>query len=393
MPARRRTRMWVAGVLGLAVAGALAVGIAQRTRRTTAVRPAVVIDEHSPLSALAAALQDGDARALALLQQRLADEAGTPPAAIGDDEASDWLDSLAGLRAGFLRFGGYGRATALNLVGKVFEHLAVDPAPRRWADALPPAHDLLSAGLSDPDLDVRVSALAEVGRLWSWMPGRTQLQREETALDAWKDALIEPVTRRLSDREARARVAAVACLGLLPVTARAAAAVPYLEDKDSAVVRQQVLISFAQRDALLSEDDIARHLYDADPNVAATAETVLKLRGLTREQISLAQLINHPKPGMRASVIPLVKGRTDIDPLVWLIQLSRDRDESVRTAAVEALNADGTAAARARLIEISRADQSENVRATAAKLLGLDLGATAALPPLPGYSSLNPKAN
>ena len=393
MPARRRTRIWVAGILGLSVAGAIAFGVAQRGQRPRTMRPAIIIDENSPLSALAPALRDGDARALAVLQQRLSSQPNTPPAAISEAEAGEWLDTLASLRAGFLRFGGYGRATALAVVGKIFARLSVDPAPTEWLKALQPAHDLVTAGLADPDLDVRVSALMETGRLWSWIPGRTPQKLEEEAIDAWKEGLVEPVTRRLSDREPKSRVAAVACLGLLPVNAKAAAAIPYLEDKESGAVRQQVLISFAQRNAVLSEDAVARHLYDPEPNVPETAETVLKIRGLSQEQISLARLINHPKPGMRASVIPLLKGRSDVDPVIWLIQLSRDRDESVRTAAAEALNAQGTTEARQRLIEIAQKDRSATVRAVAAKLLGLDLNATAEIPPLPGSPSLNPKAN
>ncbi|MDR3638047.1 MAG: HEAT repeat domain-containing protein [Isosphaeraceae bacterium] len=393
MAARRRTRIWVAGVLGLAVAGAIAVGLAQRGHRPRVARPLVVIDENSPLATLAPALREGDGRALAVLQHRLSTKTETPPAAISEAEAEAWLETLAGLRAGFLRFGGYGRATALGVAGKVFERLAVDPAPTDWIKTLQPAHDVLTAGLADTDLDVRVSALMEVGRLWSWIPGTTPDAHEQEKLDAWKEGLVGPVTRRLSDREPKSRAAAVACLGLLPVNASAMAAIPYLEDKESGAVRQQVLVSFAHRNALLTEDAIARHLYDPEPNIPETAETVLKIRGLTREQISLARLINHPKPGMRASVIPLLKNRTDVDPVVWLIQLSRDNDESVRTAAAEALNSQGTSEARARLVEIVREDQSASVRAVAAKLLGLDLSATAALPPLPGSPSLNPKAN
>jgi len=393
MPARRRTRIWVAGVLGLAVAGAIAVGVTQRGQRSRAARPSVVVDENSPLAKLAPALREGDARALAVLQQRLTAKPDTPTPAIQQEEAADWLETLASLRAGFLRFGAYGRATALSVVGKVFERLAVDPAPREWVKALQPAHDLLTAGLADNDLDVRVSALMEISRLWSWIPGRTPQQTEEETLVAWKQGLVGPATRCLSDRAPKARVAAVACLGTLPSDGAAAAAIPYLEDKENGAVRQQVLVSFAQRRALLSEDAVARHLYDSDPNIPETAETVLKIRGLTQEQVSLARLINHPKPGMRASVIPLLKNRTDVDPVVWLIQLSRDADDSVRTAAAEALNAQGTREARERLIEITRTDESATVRAAVGKLLGLDPGATAALPPLPGSPSLNPKAN
>ncbi len=336
---------------------------------------------------LAQALRNGDARALAVLVQRMLAKVEAPPAAIAESEADSWLETLGALRNGFLKFSGYGRASALSVSTKILDRFGVEPAPARWLEALAPVHDLLTLGLADPDLDVRVTALVEIGRRWGWLPGKTPTPIEEQGLAEWKDGFQAPVVRRLGDREPKSRAAAVACLGSLPIDAAAAPAVAYLEDRASGAVRQQVLISFANRPALMSEDAIIKHLDDPETGVPETAETVLKIRGLNQEQISLARLISHPKPGMRTSVIPLLKDRTDIDPVVWLIQLSYDAEESVRASAAEALAAHDTPEARNRLAEMARDDRSPAVRAAAGKFI------TAALPPLPGSPSLNPKAN
>jgi HEAT repeat protein len=387
MPGRDRTRRRVLAVLVLAVAGAAGVGLATKGRRAKVARTLGVIAADSPLPALAAGLHDSDARALAVLYQRMTAKTDTKPPALADADAAQWLEALTALRAGYPKFGGYGRASALVVATRILDRFAVEPAPRGWTRALDPVKDLLASGLSDPDLDVRVTALAEVGRMWSWLPGSEMSRAEEATLDGWKDTFVAPSIRRLGDREPRSRAAAVSCLGYLPIDDAAAPAIAYLEDKSSGAVRQQVLVSFARRPALLTEDAISRHLYDPEPGVPELAELILKTRGLTQEQVGLARMINHPKPAMRASVIPLVKDRTDIDPVVWLLQLSHDPEESVRLSAVEALANRSTPEAQARIAEMARGDRSAAVRQAAGRVV------TASLPPLPGSPSLNPKAN
>ncbi|HMB05533.1 MAG TPA: HEAT repeat domain-containing protein, partial [Isosphaeraceae bacterium] len=367
MSGQRRTGLWIAGVLGLAVA--VTAGLIGWGGRRGASRPPVAFHEQTPLPALTGALREGDARALDALIRRMTAKADAPPGGLGEAEAAEWLDTLAGLRTGFPKFGGYGRASALMVTTKVLDRFAGEPAPECWLKALAPAHDLLASGLADPDLNVRVAALVEVSRLWGWMPGRSMIAVEDDYLADWKGGLIAPVVRRLSDREPKARVAAVACLGTLPLDKAAAPAIPYLEDP-SGDVRQQVLISFARRPDLLSTDAIIMRLYDQDPGIPQLAETVLKTRGLTTEQIDLARLISHPKPELRASIIPMLRNRAadDIDPAVWLLQLSRDREESVRLAAVVALAGRVAPEVRDRLAEIAASDPSPDVRQAAAKL-------------------------
>jgi HEAT repeat protein len=226
------------------------------------------------------------------------------------------------------------------------------------------------------------------------MPGRSLTPAEEDALAAWKEGLHRPIVRCLASNDRDTKIAAINTLGYLPVDVAAAPAVAYLED-ESADVRRQVLISFAGRPNILTVDMLLKRLHDADEGIRDASKSTLKVRGLSDELISLGGLLTSPKADQRASVIALVKDRTDIDPIVWLLQLSRDDDESVRLHAVEALAAHKpqTVTIKRRIIEMARSDASSRVSEAAGKLLTSPEETTAALPPLPGSSLLNPKAN
>jgi hypothetical protein len=383
----------------------------------------VVYDDKTPLPVLTQGLREGDARALVILFPRMAARTGSAPKPVTDAEAKELVEIVTSMRTGFLRFGGYGRVSSLMMVTKVLERFAVEETSKSWPELLQPVHDLFASGLADSDLQTRIVALNEVSRFWSWFPGLTMAPVQENALVTWKDALYEPVIRRLGDREPQARVAAVACLGNLHKDTAAAPAISYLEDRSEGAgpVRRQVLISFAQRPMLLTEDAILKRLHDPEPGIPETAELLLSTRGLTRDQIELGRLIFDPKPEHRASVIPRLRYRTDIDPVIWLLQLSHDESDVVRAGAVAALAERPTPEVLERLGEMARSDQSPEVRAAAVKLappsakaetavtLPLPLpgprhpggaatsavqsDATASLPPLPGSSRLNPKAN
>lgn len=391
MPARRGTRLWISGFLGLTLIAMLAAFLlASKGRPLAQPTPEVVIDDATALPVLAQALRESDARALAAVVHLTAFKADAAP--LTEAEADRWAEILNGVRAGFLKFGTYGRASALAVTSRVLQKFTPEPAPKNWLVILTPAHDLLTSGVADTNLDVRAAALSEIAGLWSWAPGRPLIRDEEDVLADWKNGFHGPVLRRLGDRDAKTRVAAVACLGKLPDINDAAQAVAYLGDPSSPEVRKQVLISFAARPALLTEDAILKHIDDKGDGVAEAAEIVLKIRGLTQEQISLGSMIFHPKPEIRASVIPLIKDRSDIDPVVWLIQLSRDSSEAVRMGAVEALAQRKTPEVGQRLAEMAVTDSSPAIRRLAGKYAP-EHAKTASLPALPGSPSLNPRAN
>ena len=102
---------------------------------------AVTFDAQTPLSTLVPALRDSDGRALTALVQRLTAKSDTPAAAIRDEaEAADWLNTLAALRSGYLRFGAYARANALTVATRILDRFAIDRAPASWPRALPVMH-------------------------------------------------------------------------------------------------------------------------------------------------------------------------------------------------------------------------------------------------------------
>ncbi len=152
-------------------------------------------------------------------------------------------------------------------------------------------------------------------------------------------------------------------------------------------------MSFSQRSLLMTHDMLFKRLHDENATIREQAGLILKIRGLTQEQIGLGGLMYSDKSEQRLSVIPLLKNRTDLDPVVWLIQLSHDPVETVRLSAVEALANHKTPTVQRRLTEMVRSDSSQAVRKAASKLSPPIEETTASLPPLPGSSSLNPKAN
>ncbi|MFO0907307.1 MAG: HEAT repeat domain-containing protein [Isosphaeraceae bacterium] len=391
MPTRGRIGLWVVGGLGCVVVAGAVFWLSTNGRPSPGPS-AAVIDRATPLPQLTELIRQGDSRALAEMFQRSAvtPEFVTKP--LSEAEAAQWVDGINALRSSFLQFNPYGRASAITVVGRVLQRLSIDPAPANWADALQPARDVITAGLNDTNVDVRVSALDEFGKLWSWTPGRALLAPEEDHLANWKQGIHGPVVRRLGDREPKSRMAAIQSLSQLPIDSAAAPAIAYLDDPKSPEVRKQVIVSFARRPSLLSEDALLKHSFDNEAGINELVAVVLKARGLTQEQVSLGSMIFHPKPDIRASVIPLLKNRTDIDPAVWLLKLSHDDSETVRLGAVDALAARMTPELGQRLAEMAAKDSSSAVRKAASKFLP-EAEKTAALPPLPGSPSLNPKAN
>ncbi len=399
MMARRRTTWVITGLIGFAaLAGGLLLfrGRAANVQHPTDAASAAPIGPETPLATLAEGLKRSDLAALSAVIRRLEAKPEAQPKGLTEAEGADWVGVIVGLRAGYLKFATPGaRAAAVGAVAPILAAFAAEPAPPEWHGALLPAYDLLNSGLKDPSAEVRASTLMAVGRLWSWTPGRPMTRVEENQLGEWKDHLHQPILLRLADREPRARAAAVACLGQLTIDALAAPAVAYLDDPQSGDVRHQVLVSFAGRADLLTDDMILKRLHDPDPGIPPLAEIILKTRGLSKDQIAMGRLIASPRPEMRASVIPLVKEHDDLDPVVWLLRLSHDPDETVRTKAVEAMTGKDSPDLRARLREMAAKDSSPAVRTAAGRMVAQLVGGepTASLPPLPGSPSLTPKAN
>ena len=393
MTGRHWTSVAIAGTLTVAVVGSgVAWLVSSKHRGSYSARTPQTAK--SPMATWAQGINQGDTTALTSLCQRVLAKVETPQPPVGEAEGADLVEVINGLRAGFLKFPPIGRASAVSAATHLLDRFRVEPAPASWLVTLQPLHDLLIAGMGDSHVEVRSSALTEVGTRWNWLPGRAMTPAEEATLADWKQAFYEPARRCLSDLDPKSRAAAVACIGSLPIDEMAAPAVANVDYPDHGGVRYKTLMTFANRPALLSADAVLKRLHDTEPGIPELAELILKGRGLTKEQIYLGKQIFDPHPEVRASVIPLIRDRTDIDPVVWLLQLTHDTDDTVRAKAVESLIDRDSPEVDLRLKEVALSDTSTEVRAASIRhAKRLNGEATAALPPLPGSASLNPKAN
>lgn len=399
MPLGRGTGLGIAGGLAVAAAGA-GLFWATTTRepaggpKPAATAASSAYGESSTTAELAEGLRSGDARALEAVRSRVVLKADAPKEAVTDAAIDDYLELVGAMRAGFLQFPPAGRAASASVAGSIVDRFGADTVSIRFLDALKPIHDIYAAALSDVDPEVRFVALGETAKFWTWIPGRTLSEMDELKVSEWKEGIHPAVVRCLASADVRTRAAAIYSLGFLPIEAAAAPALAYAEDP-SVEVRRQVVISFAARRGLLTEDALIQRIHDEDLPIREAAFAALKLRGLNQEQISLGVMMTSPRADQRASVIALVKDRTDIDPIVWLMRLTHDKDDSVRIRAVEALGAQQTddAAVKRRIVEMAQSDASEQVRQAASKQMPSAEETTASLPPLPGSSLLNPKAN
>jgi hypothetical protein len=397
MTSRRTRTMIVAGLLGIAATTGVVVFTRGRggQGRTEPAMSETKADPNAPLKTLAEGVRRGDAASLNALAERLDAKVEGTAQPLSDDEAATWVEVIASLRAGYLQYpAASGRTLVVGSAAHILGKFTVEPAPSCWLKSLVPLRDLLTSGLSDRSPEVRVTALMSIGKLWNWYPARTMIPTEEQTLGEWKDFFHGLAVRQLADRDPRIRAAAVACLSQTPIDSLAAPAVAYVDDSQSGDVRHQVLVSFARRSNLLTEDMIIKRLHDPEPGIPQVAELILGTRGLTKDQISLGRMISSPRADMRASVIPLLKEREDLDHVVWLLRLSHDPEEIVRAKAVEAMTGKDSAELRARVREMATKDASEVVRIAASKLVAkFGPESTASLPPLPGSPSLTPRAN
>jgi HEAT repeats len=394
MTGRQRTSVVIAGILTVAVVGSGVAWLLRPPGKSVQSSGSAQASAKSPMRVLAEGIKQGDPTALTALCKVVLAKVDQPQPALNDEEGADLVEVLHGLKGGFIKYSPVGRASAVSAATHLLDRFRVEPAPATWFEALHPVHALIIAGLVDSNVEVRSSALTEVGTHWNWLPGRTMTPAEEDALGEWKETFYEPAKRCLSDREPKSRAAAIVCLGALPIDEKAAPAVANVDYPDNGGVRYRTLMTFANRPGLLSIDAVLKRLHDTEPGIPELAELILKGRGLNKDHIFLGKQIFDPHPEIRASVIPLIRDRTDIDPVTWLLQLSHDGDETVRTKAVEALVDRDSPEVDRRLKEIALTDTSAAVRAVASKHVPKSAGeSTAALPPLPGSTSLNPKAN
>ncbi len=87
----------------------------------------------------------------------------------------------------------------------------------------------------------------------------------------------------------------------------------------------------------MSEMDLMRDLHSESPAVVAGAENELARRGYKAVHLSLARQLTSPNSAVRLKLAQSLPRTGGIDPRPWLLRLSEDPDQSVRSAALSIL--------------------------------------------------------
>ncbi len=340
-------------------------------------------------AAIGRRLADGDESAF---DELLSSVKTLIPTGISPERSEAWIDLLAQLHDRREDLSARRRLELVFITARVLDRFAKDPVPPGWIGVLDPAGAIFGASFHDEAREVRIMAQSELTGLWDWTPsmygGTVALSTAAMKqLGHWKETLYNAALPGLVDGEAEVRAEAVACMAALPIDAHALYALRVGLHDESPLVRAQTLHGFADRNLLLRVELILPKLHDPASQVVEAAESVLRKRGLSREQIGLGRLIGHPQPKMRISALSELAHFEDVDPLIWTLHLSRDEDSSVRLAAVRALADFEAAEAQDRLMALATLDLDTEVRQAAVEALPAPEEIDNGLPPLPSASA------
>ncbi len=113
---------------------------------------------------------------------------------------------------------------------------------------------------------------------------------------------------------------------------------------------------------------LMRWLHSADATVAARAEAALRRRGFTDVHVELARRLFDADPAVRVELARTLPKLTSVDPVPWLLWLSRDPRVEVRLAAIGLMATTADPALLARVRQMARDDSDASVQHVARKL-------------------------
>lgn len=245
------------------------------------------------------------------------------------------------------RFSAFGQRESIGILLEIMQGDTATPEVQKALSAV------ISHASADPESRLNIySTLIQA------------LQNVETIDDSLqKQAKSLVIVGIKSDQEA-VRLAAIR-LAVLPGLQLHEHLPPLLtaQTTDSSVeVRQLALLALGEHEKLLATDDLCRYLNDADKEVRTTAERVLQVRGLSKQQIKLARLMHDQNAASRAELPGLVVGTLEVDTFQWMERLSRDPSPAVRAAAARAIANSSDQRMNTLLRVLSEQDQDPTVQ-------------------------------
>jgi HEAT repeat protein len=235
-----------------------------------------------------------------------------------------------------------------------------------WTSLLEPSGTILSAALSDASTDVNIAGMQMIRACWDWAPPDVK-EIHRKSLGTWKAELHSRCIELIRSPNEKVRAAAGVTVVSVPIDTAASRGLVLLQDQ-SAAVRRAVLLALADRQELLSNEDVVGFLRDPSAAVRTSAETVLTSRGLSAEQIALAKRATDPSPLVRAQAPRHIVESEAVDRIVWLRHLSQDVAASVRAEAARALATLGTEECVDRLDQMAQEDPDSQIRQLAGTL-------------------------
>ncbi len=118
----------------------------------------------------------------------------------------------------------------------------------------------------------------------------------------------------------------------------------------------------------IETDVLMRWLLADDAAVVSRAEAELRRRGFTDIQLKLARCLFNPDPAVRIELARTLPKLTTIDPVPWLLWLSRDPHIEVRLAAISLMATTGDPALLTRIRQMAREDADAAVQQVARRL-------------------------
>ena len=131
----------------------------------------------------------------------------------------------------------------------------------------------------------------------------------------------------------------------------------------AAEVRLAVLLAVGPADEkIVPAKSLLPALHDADAGVRKVCEEVLrKDRGLSAECVKIGWCLSHPDPAERLNVLDHLQSGADVEPGVWLRELSHDDSPAVRLAAARMMSREELVDLSDRLEQMASADPSPTV--------------------------------
>jgi HEAT repeats len=134
--------------------------------------------------------------------------------------------------------------------------------------------------------------------------------------------------------------------------------------KDAAPeVRRAALLAVGPADEkIVPAKSLLPVLHDADPEVCKACEEILrKDRHLSAQAFKIGWCLYHPEPAQRLNVLDYLRRGGDLEPGLWLRELSHDESPAVRLAAVRVMSQQDLVDLSDRLEQMADGDPSPTV--------------------------------